>query len=86
METENKPQEEISVKPSIVQEALATKEELEKLAAETKQLLKEMQDARAEAILSGKADAGTVPEVPKQKTPIERSRELFEGKMENPFK
>ena len=73
--------EEGTQKINIVEEAKKVNEELKANIALNKQLMEQVDQARAEKLLSGTTDAGQEPEKPKEETPKEYKDRVLRGEV-----
>jgi hypothetical protein len=68
-------------KPTLIEDANLAAERLEKANKEHRELLERHEALLANQRLGGRAEAGIVQEKPKEETPQEYAKKLFEGKI-----
>jgi len=76
MDDEKKSEEQT---PSFLEQVKAERISLEKVRDENKAIVAQMEQFRAEQILSGKADAGQTPPKPAEETPAEYAKRIMSG-------
>jgi len=69
---------------SIIEQANTAAERLERAYRQQEEILKRQEEMYAKQILSGRANAGTVPEQPKELTPQEYAAKVLRGEV-NPL-
>jgi len=67
--------------PSYLEQVRAEREAMQKITEDNKKILEQMQQIKAEQILSGETDAGHKQEVKREETPAEYIKRLMEGKI-----
>lgn len=68
-------------KEGLLEESKRLLEELRQTNEQTKELLEKRDKQLAEDLISGKSQAGSVPEVPKEETPQEYAKRVMSGKI-----
>lgn len=68
-------------KEGLLEESKRLLEELRQTNEQTKELLEKRDKQLAEDLISGKSQAGSVPEAPKEETPQEYAKRVMSGKI-----